>query len=515
MNRNDLRRVDLNLLIVFETLMHERSVTRAAEKLFLGQPAISAALSRLRTLFDDPLFVRTGRSMEPTARAQEIFAHLSPALDSISTAMSRASEFDPATSTAVFRIGLSDDVEFGLLPPLLRRLRAEAPGIVLVVRRANYLLMPNLLASGEISVGVSYTDELPANAKRKTVRRSKPKILRADSAPGQLTLDDYCARPHALVSFAGDLSGFVDEELEKFGRKRKVVLAVPQFNGLGTLLAGTDIIATVPDYAAQEAKAAVAATQAQLDAARLNLSFTRITAPIDGRVSRAEVTAGNLVNSGETLLTTLVSTDKVYAYFDADERVFLKYVELARQAGRDTRSESPVYLGLSSEDGNPHLGRLDFLDNQVNPRTGTIRGRAVFDNAKGEFTPGLYVRLKLVGSKTYAATLIKDEAVGTDLGKKFVLVLDGDNKTVYRTVEMGPKLEGLRIVRSGLSKGDRIVVNGLQRVRPGMQVDPQKVEMASADTLATLARLRQSVGDSEPPKVAASKDNATRNEPRG
>lgn len=117
--------------------------------------------------------------------------------------------------------------------------------------------------------------------------------------------------------------------------------------------------------AAQEAKAAVAATQAQLDAARLNLSFTRITAPIDGRVSRAEVTAGNLVNSGETLLTTLVSTDKVYAYFDADERVFLKYVELARQAGRDTRSESPVYLGLSSEDGNPHLGRLDFLDNQM------------------------------------------------------------------------------------------------------------------------------------------------------
>lgn len=250
MNRNDLRRVDLNLLIVFETLMHERSVTRAAEKLFLGQPAISAALSRLRTLFDDPLFVRTGRSMEPTARAQEIFAHLSPALDSISTAMSRASEFDPATSTAVFRIGLSDDVEFGLLPPLLRRLRAGAGDRP---RRAPRQLSIDAEPAGlgEISVGVSYTDELPANAKRKTVRRSKPKILRADSAPGQLTLDDYCARPHALVSFAGDLSGFVDEELEKFGRKRKVVLAVPQFNGLGTLLAGTDIIATVPDYAAQ------------------------------------------------------------------------------------------------------------------------------------------------------------------------------------------------------------------------------------------------------------------------
>lgn len=256
MNRNDLRRVDLNLLIVFETLMHERSVTRAAEKLFLGQPAISAALSRLRSLFDDPLFVRTGRSMEPSARAVEIFALLSPALDSISTAVSRAADFDPATSTSVFRIGLSDDVEFALLPMLLKRLRAEAPGIVLVVRRVNYILMPSLLASGEISIGVSYTTDLPANAKRKVLRRSQPKLLRADTVPGPLSLDDYCARPHALVSFAGDLSGFIDEELEKLGRKRHVVLAVPQFNGLSTLLAGTDIVATVPDYTADALTAA-------------------------------------------------------------------------------------------------------------------------------------------------------------------------------------------------------------------------------------------------------------------
>ncbi|KFX68897.1 LysR family transcriptional regulator [Pseudomonas taeanensis MS-3] len=256
MNRNDLRRVDLNLLIVFETLMHERSVTRAAEKLFLGQPAISAALSRLRSLFDDPLFVRTGRSMEPTARAQEIFALLTPALDSISTAVSRAADFNPATSNAVFRIGLSDDVEFGLLPPLIKRLRAEAPGVVLVIRRTNYLLMPGLLASGEISVGVSYTEELPANAKRKVLRRSRAKLLRADSALGALSLDDYCSRPHALVSFAGDLSGFIDAALEKIGRKRRVVLAVPQFSGLGTLLSGTDILATVPDYTAAALTAA-------------------------------------------------------------------------------------------------------------------------------------------------------------------------------------------------------------------------------------------------------------------
>ncbi|KTT62568.1 LysR family transcriptional regulator, partial [Pseudomonas oryzihabitans] len=152
MNRTDLRRVDLNLLIVFETLMLERSVTRAAEKLFLGQPAISAALARLRTLFDDPLFVRTGRSMEPTPRAQEIAALLSPALDQISSAVSRTQSFEPASADRVFRVGLSDDVEFALLPPLLRRIRIEAPGTTLVVRRMNYLTAAGMLASGEITV---------------------------------------------------------------------------------------------------------------------------------------------------------------------------------------------------------------------------------------------------------------------------------------------------------------------------------------------------------------------------
>ncbi len=251
MNRNDLRRVDFNLLVVFETLMHERSVTKTAEKLFLGQPAISAALVRLRTLFNDELFVRTGRAMEPTARATEIFAMLSPALDSISTALSASQEFDPATATNVFRIGLSDDVEFSLLPPLLRRIRAEAPGVILVIRRVNYLLAPGMLSSGEISVAVSFLDELPANAKKKTVRRIRAKLLRADTKPGKLSLDEYCARPHAIVSFAGDLNGYVDNELAKVGKSRQVVLAVPQFNGLGTLLAGTDILTTVPDYTAQ------------------------------------------------------------------------------------------------------------------------------------------------------------------------------------------------------------------------------------------------------------------------
>ncbi|MFV3386983.1 efflux RND transporter periplasmic adaptor subunit, partial [Pseudomonas sp. NY15364] len=245
----------------------------------------------------------------------------------------------------------------------------------------------------------------------------------------------------------------------------------------------------------------------------LNLSFTRITAPIDGRVSRAEITEGNLVGAGESLLTSVVSTDKVYAYFDADERAFLKYVELARQSGSDARGASPVYLGLSDEAGHPHLGQLDFLDNQVNPRTGTIRGRAVFDNQDGRFTPGLYARLKLVGSKPYAATLIKDEAVGTDLGKKYVLVLGDDNAVAYRTIELGSKLEGLHIVRSGLSKGEKIVVNGLQRAMPGATVDPQPVAMADDSTLEQLARLRQAVDASQAPRIAA--DHIDARAPRG
>lgn len=243
--------------------------------------------------------------------------------------------------------------------------------------------------------------------------------------------------------------------------------------------------------AAEEAKAAVAAIQAQLDSARLDLGFTQVTAPIDGQVSNAAVTAGNLVNAGETLLTTLVSTDRVYAYFEADERVYLKHRELARKGSRG--DATPVYLGLTNEDGHPHLGHMDFIDNRVDPRTGTIRGRAVFDNRDGRFTPGLYARLKLVGSGRYDATLIQDGAVGTDLGKKFVLVIDANNDVDYRAVELGPRLEGLRIVRSGLAKGERIVVNGLQRVRPGMHVEPQDVSMASEATLAALASQREAI----------------------
>lgn len=250
MNRNDLRRVDMNLLVIFEALMLEPNLTRVGEKLFLSQSTVSAALARLRDLFDDPLLIRSGRGMVPTSRAQEIFAELRPAMDVISAAVSRAKSFDPATSNNVFRLGLSDDAEFGLFPALLNALQEEAPNIVVVVRRANFLLMPALLASGEITVGVSYTTDLPANAKRRKLRDIGVKVLRGDDRPGPLTLDDYCARRHVMVSFSGDLSGNIDQDLARIGRSRQVVLAVPQFGSLRALLRGTEMIATVPDYAA-------------------------------------------------------------------------------------------------------------------------------------------------------------------------------------------------------------------------------------------------------------------------
>jgi RND family efflux transporter MFP subunit len=239
----------------------------------------------------------------------------------------------------------------------------------------------------------------------------------------------------------------------------------------------------------QDSDAAVKAAQAAVLTARLNLDYTKIRSPINGRTSRAEVTAGNLVTgggAGSTLLTTVVSLDPIYAYFEGDEQVYLKYADLSRRgerpSSRDTRN--PIYLGLSSEEGHPHQGYVDFVDNALNPQTGTIRARAVFDNKERRFTPGLFARLKLVGSGTYQAMLVNDKAIGTDQSKKFVLVVGADNKALYREVKLGPVIDGLRVVKLGLKGGEMIVVNGLQRVRPGDAVTPQTVSMLETDAPA-------------------------------
>ena len=233
---------------------------------------------------------------------------------------------------------------------------------------------------------------------------------------------------------------------------------------------------------AQESTAQAAAVEAALRAAELNLEFTRVTSPIDGRVGRAIVTEGNLVSSGPgeaTLLTTVVSLDPVYAYFDADEQIFLKYSAAAGPKGPALRgglhnrgAELPIRMALANDESFPRLGRLDFIDNQLDGSTGTIRGRAVFRNSDGQLTPGLFVRLRLAGTGSYRGLLIQDRAVGTDLSKKFVYVVGAKNEIQYRSVTLGPIVDGLRVVRTGLEAGESVVVNGLQRVRPGVQVTP-------------------------------------------
>jgi membrane fusion protein, multidrug efflux system len=219
------------------------------------------------------------------------------------------------------------------------------------------------------------------------------------------------------------------------------------------------------------AAAQLAAVTAALDAAKLNLSFTRVTAPISGRVSRAIVTAGNLVDAS-VVLTTVVADEAVYAYFDVDEQTYLEHVQRSGAA-----EDSIVQVGLINEQGYPHVARLDFVDNQVDPNHGTIRARAVLDNRAGLFTPGLFARMKLVSPSRYSAALVDDRAIGTDLGKRFVFVIDEQGVVQYRSVETGRAVEGLRVVTNGLAAGDVVVVNGLQRVRPGVAVAQTRVAM--------------------------------------
>jgi membrane fusion protein, multidrug efflux system len=233
---------------------------------------------------------------------------------------------------------------------------------------------------------------------------------------------------------------------------------------------------------AQESGAQVAAVEAALRAAELNLEFTQVTSPIDGRVGRAIVTPGNLVSTGPgeaTLLTTVVSLDPIYASFDADEHTLLTQNELTGGGMRAHagRTGLPIRLALASDHEFEREGKMNFLDNQIDPATGTIRGRAVFRNADRSLMPGLFVRLRLPGKSVYRGLLIQDRAVGTDLDKRFVFLVTPQQTIAYRTVALGPIVDGLRVVRSGLSPGDRVVVNGLQRVRPGAKVSPVMVAM--------------------------------------
>ncbi|PTR27297.1 multidrug efflux system membrane fusion protein [Luteibacter sp. OK325] len=225
----------------------------------------------------------------------------------------------------------------------------------------------------------------------------------------------------------------------------------------------------------REAQANLKAARAALSAARINLAYTNVVAPVSGRVSRAELTVGNVVNAGASgpVLTTVVSVSPIYASFDVDEQTYLRYLR------GDNGATIPVALGLADESGYSQKGVVDSVDNQLDTVSGTIRVRARFDNADGSLVPGLYARLKVGGGRPHEAILIDDAAVGTDQAKKYVLVVDEGNKVQYREVLLGDLHEGLRIVTSGLKPGERVVVHGVQRARPNEVVKPTSVDMSA------------------------------------
>ncbi len=229
---------------------------------------------------------------------------------------------------------------------------------------------------------------------------------------------------------------------------------------------------------ARSAQAAVRVAQAAVASMQLNVDYAQIRAPIAGRVSRAAVTTGNLVAVGEPVLTTVVAQDKVHAWFDMSEQAYLRVrprlmVNGGVNGGAKTGAGSTVSLGLANEAGFPHSGTVDFIDNRLNAATGSIRVRAVFDNRAGLFLPGLFARLRLSVGAAQDVVLTPERAIGTDQSKRFVYVVGADKLAQFREVKLGPLVNGLRIIESGLKAGELVVVNGLQRVRPGAPVAAQ------------------------------------------
>ncbi len=227
------------------------------------------------------------------------------------------------------------------------------------------------------------------------------------------------------------------------------------------------------------------AAEAALASAELDLQFTEVRSPITGRISNARVTAGNLVHGGAqdaTLLTTVVALDPIHCYFEVDERSALKYRDMIRTGQRASALDSriPAEMGLANQTDFPHRGVVDFVDNQLEPGTGTIRARGVFPNSDRLMAPGFFARVRIPGSGEYEALLIRDEAVGDDQGRSFVWVVGKENTASYRPVTLGPKVDGLRVVRDGLKPGERLVINGLMAVRPGATVAATEAPMTPA-----------------------------------
>ena len=264
--------------------------------------------------------------------------------------------------------------------------------------------------------------------------------------------------------------------------KARVVFTASELER-GAQLVGNNVV-TRRDYdqrdnAHREAVANVKAAEATLQAAKLNLGYTEVRAPVDGRVGKIEVTAGNLVAAGTSspVLTSLVSVNPIYGSFDADEDVVLRAIGSIADAGGRRGKLDQIPVEMSTSSGVTVKGRIQLIDNQVNSQSGTVRVRASFDNEDGRLIPGQFARLRMGQPKQQTVVMVDERAIGTDQDKKFVMVVGPDNRALYRPITLGGNVEGLRIVTSGLNSGDRVVVNGLQRVRPGALVKLEVAEM--------------------------------------
>lgn len=277
-------------------------------------------------------------------------------------------------------------------------------------------------------------------------------------------------RAEAEVAAAEARVALAKTELDR-ARKLVSTNAIPQ-SGVDQRLSAYD-----------EAQANVRSAKAALRSARLDLGYTEVRAPIAGRAGRLEVTAGNLVSAGTAspVLTTLVSVDPIYASFNVNEEVVAAALaKLSASAGADSIERIPVEIGTAADEGTPIGGHIQLINNEVDAATGTIRLRAALENADGRLIPGQFVRIRIGDPAPAEKLVISDRAIGSDQDKKFVLVVGSDNKVEYRQVTLGPTSDGMRIVESGLKPGESIVVNGLQRVRPGVVVAPQPAEQATA-----------------------------------
>jgi len=295
--------------------------------------------------------------------------------------------------------------------------------------------------------------------------------------------------------FQADLEAALGELARAQAQQEKSTADFARMETLKAKGAATAQMYDQAQSAKKEADAAVLSAEAKRDRAQLNVVFSKIEAPIAGKISRSQITVGNLVNANATVLTTIVSVDPIYVYFDVDERTFLairKQVREGKLEGKTT-AQIPVLMGLTGDKGYPHVGKLDFIENRINPSTGTIRVRGTFGNprpAAGDrvLESGLFARIHVPLGKPKTALLVAERAIGTDQGQKFLYVVDNKNEVVFRPIQLGAMHNGLRAISEGLNAGERVIIDGLQRVRPGSVVAPKPGDMRSRPGEAIAAK---------------------------